>query len=65
MADDKEPERMDAPNKQAVGLDPPWVEGTGGKAVDPVKQAQKQSAEQVKAGEEVEPEPAKPKAKGK
>jgi hypothetical protein len=21
---------MDAPNQQAVGLDPPWVEGTGG-----------------------------------
>jgi hypothetical protein len=23
-------EIFDAPNKQAVGLDPPWVEGTGG-----------------------------------
>lgn len=23
-------EVFDAPNKQAVGLDPPWVEGTGG-----------------------------------
>lgn len=25
-------ELMDAPNQQAVGLDPPWVEGTGGSA---------------------------------
>jgi len=23
-------ELWDAPNQQAVGLDPPWVEGTGG-----------------------------------
>jgi hypothetical protein len=23
-------QQLDAPNKQAVGLDPPWVEGTGG-----------------------------------
>jgi hypothetical protein len=23
-------QQLEAPNKQAVGLDPPWVEGTGG-----------------------------------
>jgi len=26
---------MDDPNRQALGLDPPWVEGTGGEAGDP------------------------------
>jgi hypothetical protein len=35
-------EIFDAPNKQAVGLDPPWIEGTGGSAAEPKsKQADK------------------------
>jgi hypothetical protein len=25
----------DAPNKQVLGLDPPWVEGTGGDQAEP------------------------------
>jgi len=25
----------DAPNKQVLGLDPPWVEGTGGGGAEP------------------------------
>jgi hypothetical protein len=29
-----EGEMYDAPNQQAVGLDPPWVEGTGGEPGD-------------------------------
>jgi hypothetical protein len=28
-------ELFDAPNKEAVGLEPPWVEGTGGTGEDP------------------------------
>jgi len=28
-------ELFDAPNKEAVGLEPPWVEGTGGAGEDP------------------------------
>jgi hypothetical protein len=28
-------EILDAPNKQVLGLDPPWVEGTGGGVVEP------------------------------
>jgi hypothetical protein len=38
-------EIFDAPNKQAVGLDPPWVEGTGGSAAEP--KSAKQSAEKL------------------
>lgn len=30
-------EQYDAPNQQAVGLDPPWVEGTGGGSDKPDK----------------------------
>jgi len=29
-----EGEVFDAPNQQAVGLDPPWIEGTGGEPGD-------------------------------
>jgi hypothetical protein len=29
----------DAPNKQVLGLDPPWVEGTGGSEGEPTPQA--------------------------
>jgi hypothetical protein len=37
---------MDAPNQQAVGLDPPWVEGTGG-TPDDEPQAGTQSADSL------------------
>ena len=33
-ATEHEGEMYDAPNQQAVGLDPPWVEGTGGEPGD-------------------------------
>lgn len=35
-------EILDAPNKQAVGLDPPWVEGTGGSPEGEVNPQQRQ-----------------------
>lgn len=41
-------EIFDAPNKQAVGLDPPWVEGTGGSSVaEPKSQQQKAEKEKL------------------
>jgi hypothetical protein len=46
---------MDAPNQQAVGLDPPWVEGTGGSP-----EAEPKGKAKGKAGkhdEDAEPEP--------
>jgi len=37
-------EILDAPNKQVLGLDPPWVEGTGGSGAEPkAKAAEKES----------------------
>jgi hypothetical protein len=30
-------EPFDYPNKQVLGLDPPWVEGTGGTAAEPLE----------------------------
>lgn len=58
MADDKQAsdvERMDAPNQEAVGQPPPWVEGSGGEAADPVQQQTEAHAEQIEAGQEAEP----------
>jgi hypothetical protein len=43
-------EIFDAPNKQAVGLDPPWVEGTGGEAAE--SKAAKAEAKESKQDEE-------------
>jgi hypothetical protein len=40
-------EIFDAPNKQAVGLDPPWVEGTGGSSVaEPKAKAEAKESKQ-------------------
>lgn len=36
-------EQYDAPNQQAVGLDPPWVEGTGGSGGDAETSDQEES----------------------
>jgi hypothetical protein len=45
-------ERLDAPNQQAVGLDPPWVEGTGGEPGEsPEANEQQADAEQRSAKE--------------
>jgi hypothetical protein len=43
----------DAPNQQAVGLDPPWVEGTGGSA----EAEPKGKAKAAKHKDDPEPEP--------
>jgi hypothetical protein len=50
---DTHSERLDAPNQQAVGLDPPWVEGTGGEPGEsPEANAEQQAdAEQRSAKE--------------
>ena len=39
-------ELWDAPNQQAVGLDPPWVEGEGGSSAgeEPVEEPTEQAA---------------------
>lgn len=37
-------ERLDYPNKQVLGLDPPWIEGTGGGGEAPQPQAEAQAA---------------------
>lgn len=48
---DTQSERFDAPNQQAVGLDPPWVEGTGGEPGASPEAEQQADAEQRSAKE--------------
>jgi hypothetical protein len=48
---DTQSERLDAPNQQAVGLDPPWVEGTGGEPGASPEAEQQADAEQRSAKE--------------
>ena len=58
MADkeEKEPERMDAPNQQAVGQPPPWEEGSGGKEGDPTAQIEETAADIMRIYQErIEP----------
>lgn len=60
---EKEPERMDAPNQQAVGQPPPWEQGTGGEAADPVEQQEQAEEEGPEQAEQPKPaEPEKPSA---
>ena len=44
---------LDAPNKEAVGLDPPWVEGSGGSA-DPEPAPAKASRKAAKTDDDAE-----------
>lgn len=48
---DTQSERLDAPNQQAVGLDPPWVEGTGGEPGASPEAEQQADAERRSAKE--------------
>jgi len=68
MTDEEQPERMDAPNQQAVGMAPPWEEGEGGDAGDPPEAQPDPEQPQPKQPEpepdpEPEPQPARAKAK--
>lgn len=40
-------EQYDDPNRQAVGLDPAWVEGDGGDSPEPEPQAAEPQAEKL------------------
>jgi hypothetical protein len=44
--------QWDDPNRQAVGLDPAWVEGTGGEAGDPNGQVVEETPDQQPVGEQ-------------
>ena len=43
--------QWDDPNRQAVGLDPAWVQGTGGEAGDPNAQVVEETPDQQPATE--------------
>jgi hypothetical protein len=51
-------ELWDAPNKQAVGLDPPWVEGTGGSGGEVTPQEGATKAELLARAQEMGASPA-------
>ena len=69
MTESEEPDRMDAPNQQAVGQPPPWEEGEGGPAGDPPdpqpdpEQPQPDPQPAPEPDPEPGPQPAKARAK--